>query len=69
MSHFGLERKILGIKIFFGQLTFLLDILLEDFLELFPILLDLLEIDSFLKYYKVLIIKINKPIIKIKYAR
>ena len=38
-------------KNFFGQSTFLLDILLEDFLELFPILLDLLEIDNFFKYW------------------
>ena len=37
-------------KNFFGQLIFLLGILLEDFLVLFPILLDLLEIDNFFKY-------------------
>ena len=48
---FGQEKKIIGqkIRVFIGQLTFLLDILLEDFLELFPILLDLSEIDNFLK--------------------
>ena len=50
MSHFGLERKILGIKIIFGQSTFLRDILLEDFLEISPITSDLLEIDNFFKY-------------------
>ena len=38
MNHFGLEKKILGIKISFGQLIFLLDILLEDFRVLSPIL-------------------------------
>ena len=51
MNHFGLEKKILGTKIFFGQSIFLLDILLEDFLEIFPITLDLLEIDNFFKYW------------------
>ena len=38
-------------KNFFGQSIFLLDILLEDFLEIFPITSDLLEIDNFFKYW------------------
>ena len=49
MNHFGQEKKIIGlrIKISIGQLIFLRDILLEDFLVIFLTLLGLLKIDSF----------------------
>ena len=40
-------KKMNGLRIFIGQLIFLLDILLEGFLEEFLILLGLLRLNNF----------------------
>ena len=63
MNHFGQEKEIIGrkIKAFIGQLIFLLDILLEGFLEEFLTLLDLLKLNNFKTYGNSLIINIPTP--------
>ena len=68
MNLFGQEKKIHGLNNFIGQLIFLPVILLEDFLEVFPILLGWFETGDLFKYLYNLNINIISPAIKITYA-
>ena len=69
MNPFGQEKKIIGQKqkVFTGQLIFLPGTLLEDFLGIFLILLDLLvNVDFFCKWLKSLYKKTKIPKINTK---